>query len=150
MTKNLKKFIAKKEINFFGSKTTLYLLRGLHKGRPSYRKSLQPSKENIQHYKTWNFIFFLLLYVNFALLDPDPMTWLNPDPIRIRNTVGKGEKLRHAPPPPEQKKIQKYHVFEDCSLWWSAEASFETWESYIYFDPKNFWSHVNLFLFLVI
>ncbi len=26
---------------------------GLHKGRPSYRRSLQPSKENIQYLKTW-------------------------------------------------------------------------------------------------
>jgi hypothetical protein len=25
-----------------------------HKGRPSYRRSIQPSKENIQHFKTWN------------------------------------------------------------------------------------------------
>ncbi len=25
---------------------------GLHKGRPSYSRSLQPSKENIQHFKT--------------------------------------------------------------------------------------------------
>ena len=25
---------------------------GLHKGRPSYRRSLPPSKENIQHFKT--------------------------------------------------------------------------------------------------
>jgi hypothetical protein len=24
---------------------------GLHKGHPSYRRNLQPSKENIQHFK---------------------------------------------------------------------------------------------------
>jgi hypothetical protein len=29
-----------------------YLFMGLHKGRPSNRISLQPSKENIQHLKT--------------------------------------------------------------------------------------------------
>jgi hypothetical protein len=35
------------------------------------------------------FNFFLLLWVTFALLNPDPLTRLNPDPIgiRIRNPV---------------------------------------------------------------
>jgi hypothetical protein len=34
-----------------------------------------------------NFLNFFLLWVIFALLDPDPLTRLNPDPvwIRIRN-----------------------------------------------------------------
>jgi hypothetical protein len=50
MTKNWKKFTAKK-ILFFGSKTTIYLTLGLQRGRPSYRRSLKPSKENIQHFK---------------------------------------------------------------------------------------------------
>jgi hypothetical protein len=35
-----------------------YLSLGLHKGHPSYRRSLQPSKENIQHFKTWSFLTF--------------------------------------------------------------------------------------------
>jgi hypothetical protein len=48
----LKKITAEKKINFFGLKTTIYLSLGLHKGRPSYRRSLQPSKENIQYLKT--------------------------------------------------------------------------------------------------
>jgi hypothetical protein len=42
-----------------------------------------PSKENSQHLKKMKFInFFLFLWVNFALLDPDtdPRTPLNPDP----------------------------------------------------------------------
>jgi hypothetical protein len=50
MTKKIKKFTAEKKI--LGSKTTIYLSIGLHKGRPSYRRSLQSSKENIQHFKT--------------------------------------------------------------------------------------------------
>ncbi len=58
-------------------KTTIYLSPGLHKWCPSYRRSLQLSKENIKPFKTWNFSIFLLLWVIFALLDPDP--------IRIRN-----------------------------------------------------------------
>ncbi len=41
------------KINFLGeSKTTIYLFLGLHKGRPSYRRSLHPSKDNKQHLKT--------------------------------------------------------------------------------------------------
>ncbi len=58
MTTNWKKFTAGKKLNFFGWKTTIYLSLGLHKGRPSYKRSLQLSKENILHFKTWNFLFF--------------------------------------------------------------------------------------------
>ncbi len=89
MTKNwIEKNYSWKKIYFFLSKTTIYLSPGLHKERPSYRRSLQLSKEVIQHFKTWTFtIFFLLLWVIFALLDPDPdpLTQLNLDPIRICN-----------------------------------------------------------------
>ncbi len=57
----------------FWSKTAIYLSLGFHKVCPSYRRSLQLSKEAIQHFKTWTFTnFFLLLWVIFALLDPDP------------------------------------------------------------------------------
>ncbi len=88
MTKNWKKITAEKFfLIFFWSKTAIYLSLGLHKVCPSYRRSLQLSKEAIQHFKTWTFTKnFLLLWVIFALLDPDPdpQTRLNPDPIRIR------------------------------------------------------------------
>ncbi len=69
-----KKITYGKKLNFSGSKTTIYLSLGLHKGRPSYKRSLHLSK------------FFSTLWVIFALLnpDPDPLTRLNPDPIRIR------------------------------------------------------------------
>ncbi len=40
---------------FFWSKTTIYLSLGLHKERPSYKRSLQLSKGNNQHFRTWNF-----------------------------------------------------------------------------------------------
>jgi hypothetical protein len=50
----------------------MYLSLGLHKGLLSYRRSLQLSKENIQHLKTLNFLIFLFLWVIFALLDRDP------------------------------------------------------------------------------
>jgi hypothetical protein len=42
----------KKNLFSFGSKTTIYISLGLHKERPSYRRSLQISKEAIQHFKT--------------------------------------------------------------------------------------------------
>ncbi len=72
---------------FFWSKIAIYLSLGFHKERPSYRRSLHHSKENIQHFKIRNFLsFFLFLWVIFALLDPDqvpnpdPLTWFNPAP----------------------------------------------------------------------
>jgi hypothetical protein len=51
-----------------------FLSLGLLNGRPSYSRSLQPSKDNIQHFK-----LFSTIVVIFALPDPDP------EPIRIRN-----------------------------------------------------------------
>ncbi len=43
-------------------------------GRTSYRRSLQPSKENIQHFKTWKFFAFFYICGSFL------SSW-----IRIRN-----------------------------------------------------------------
>ncbi len=56
---------------FVGSKSAIYLSLGLHKGRLSYRRSLQPSKENIQHFRTWNFLICSIFVGHLALLDPD-------------------------------------------------------------------------------
>ncbi len=97
MTKNWKKITAENFYFyfFFWSKTAIYLSLGLHKVCPSYRRSLQLSKEAIQHFKIWTFTnFFLLLWVICGLFlpswiripnpDPDPQTRLNTDPIRIR------------------------------------------------------------------
>jgi len=47
MTKNGKK-LQLKNLILFGSKVAIYL----HKGRASNMRNLQPSKENIQHFKT--------------------------------------------------------------------------------------------------
>ncbi len=86
MTKNWKKITAEKKIKFFFYQTAIYLSLGLHKVCPSYRRSLQLSKEAIQHFTKHELLqIFLLLWVIFALLDPDPLTRLNPDQIRIRN-----------------------------------------------------------------
>ncbi len=76
---------------FFWSQIAIYLSLGLHKGRPSYRRSLAPSKQNIQHLKKWYllpfFYFggpFLPSWIRIANPGTDPETPLNPDPIRIR------------------------------------------------------------------
>ncbi len=47
----LEKIYNKKFNFYFWIKIAIYLTLGLHKGRPSYRRSLQPSKVNIQHFK---------------------------------------------------------------------------------------------------
>ncbi len=59
---------------------------GLHKGRTSYRRSLQPSKENIQHFKTWEFFTF------FFICGPFLPSWIRIQHlklmrIRIHNPV---------------------------------------------------------------
>ncbi len=41
----------------------LILIFHFHKISPSYRRILQPSKKNIQHFKTWNFSTFIVLWV---------------------------------------------------------------------------------------
>jgi hypothetical protein len=51
MTKNWKKIAAEKKFAIFLIKIAIYLYLVLHKGRPSYSRSLRPSKENIQHFK---------------------------------------------------------------------------------------------------
>ena len=51
MTKNQMKNTGENVSAFFDKKIAIYLSLGLHKGRPSNRRSLQFSKENIQHFK---------------------------------------------------------------------------------------------------
>ncbi len=92
MTTNWKKCTAKK-IKFVRSKNTICLSLGLQKGRPSYkRRSLQPPKKTSSLQSMDFLIFFLLceLFLSSGIRiripnpDTDPLTWLNPDPIRIR------------------------------------------------------------------
>ncbi len=69
---------------FFCSKIAIYSSLGVHKGSPSCRRSLQPSKENYLYFcgsflPSW-------VRIRFTNPDTDPLTWLNQDPIRIRNT----------------------------------------------------------------
>ncbi len=51
----LEKNLQLKKIGYFFIKIEIWLSLDLHKGRTSYRRSLQPSKKNIQHFKTWKF-----------------------------------------------------------------------------------------------
>ncbi len=99
MTKNRKKKLQLKFfIYFFWSKTAIYLSLGLHKVCPSYRRSLQLSKEAIQHFKTWFFTnFFLPLWVIFCPPgsgSTDPIE-SGSNPIRIRNPGVKRCGLRY-------------------------------------------------------
>ncbi len=69
-------------IHFF--KIAIYLSLGLRKGRPSYRRSLQPSKENIQHLK-WN----ILTFFYFCFCGSFLRSWIQwPHRIRIQCVSG--------------------------------------------------------------
>ncbi len=48
-----------KKISAEKKKTAIYLSLGLHKVCPGYRRSLQLTKEAIQHFKTWIFSTFV-------------------------------------------------------------------------------------------
>jgi hypothetical protein len=75
MNKNWKN-VAEENI-FFLSKIAIDLSLGLLKGCPSYRKSLQPSKEIIRYFKKLNLLTFPYI-CHFSLPSPDPIR------IRIR------------------------------------------------------------------
>ncbi len=55
----LKKKYSWKNFLFFFDQTAIYLSLGLHKVCPGYRRSLQLTKEAIQHFKTWIFSSFV-------------------------------------------------------------------------------------------
>jgi hypothetical protein len=75
-----KKFTVEKNLNCLIAQCNILSL-GLCEWRSSYRISLQPPKENIQYFKTWNFfIFYCGPFLLFGSGSTDPV-W-----IRIRNT----------------------------------------------------------------
>jgi hypothetical protein len=75
---------AEKLVKFlFLTNIAIYLSLGLQ-GRSSYRRSLQPSKENIQHFKKRNLsTFFYFIRIQGLNLDPIRMLIKT----RIQNTV---------------------------------------------------------------
>jgi hypothetical protein len=68
---------SKKKI--FSSKTTIYLQLGLLKERPSYKRSLQLSKENFKHPGP-NSEYGSGFRIRIRIPNMDPLTRLNPDP----------------------------------------------------------------------
>jgi hypothetical protein len=60
------------KLNFFLSKTAMHLYPGLHKGRPSYSRSLQPLKENIQQYTKHEISQLFTFFCGSFLPLPDP------------------------------------------------------------------------------
>ncbi len=64
MTKIEKKFTT--DIFLYQKLQVTYLYLGHHKGRPSYRRSLQPSRENIQHFKMINFVALIYFSESFV------------------------------------------------------------------------------------
>jgi hypothetical protein len=97
-----------KKLHFFGSKTTIYLsIKNVQVTEETFRSQKRPSKSNTSKHELKK---NLLLWVIFALLDPDPLTLLNPDLIRklIQSGNGSGSATLstllylqpHSPPPP--------------------------------------------------
>jgi hypothetical protein len=81
---------SKKFFFLFWSKIAIYLSIGHHKGPLSYRRSLWPSKENVQLFKKWNLLTLFYVcgsFLPFLDSDTDQGTPLYPDPIRIRIRV---------------------------------------------------------------
>ncbi len=83
-----KKFGWKKNIFFLWKTTysTICLSLGLHKERPSNKPSARkrghPTLQNMNFYFCGS---FLPSWIRIRIPNPDPLTRLNPDPIRIRN-----------------------------------------------------------------
>ncbi len=73
MNKNWKKIYSWKK-NIFLTENAIYINLALYPRRLSYRRS---SKENIQHFKTWN--FFLFFYFRGSFLP----SWIRIQPTKI-------------------------------------------------------------------
>ncbi len=75
----------KQNLCFFLTKNWNFIIPLPPKGSPCYRRSLQPLKENIQHFKTWNFFFNFVLFL-WVLLLSCIWIWIQQLKfIRIRN-----------------------------------------------------------------
>ncbi len=85
---NWNKFTAGKNLIFFLSEIPIYLSLGLHKGRSSYRRSLQLTKENIQHFKKYNFLTFSIFVGHFCPPGSDSGSGSTDLWIRIQSRSG--------------------------------------------------------------
>ncbi len=116
MTKNKTKFIAATKINFLGDQKLqfTYLYASIKKVQvteeafSSQKRTSSTSKHEI------SYIYFFFCWSFFAFLDPDPLTRLNPDPIRI--------------PQPQPCNRQYFHLYFSlhlqllslCRAWWGG------------------------------
>ncbi len=73
--------------NNYWPKIANYLSRGHRKGRPKRRRSLQPSKEDMQHFKKLNLLTFYIFVGNFCPPGTGSVTGLR---IRIQSGSGSG------------------------------------------------------------
>jgi hypothetical protein len=79
-------FERKKIAKFYGFlylKFQFFFFVDLHEGDPrdpSYRRSLQPSKENIQHFKTCNLFFLWFILASWMQIQPTKIKQIHPDP----------------------------------------------------------------------
>ncbi len=89
-------------------------IQGLHKERPSYRRSLQLSKENVQHFKTWDFIIFFNFYGLFL-----------PSWIRIQLGSGTLVNTQRKGTGKARKGVAKVEQDMPFRLWatWSCQTS---------------------------
>jgi hypothetical protein len=65
------------------SKIAIYLSLGLYEGRLSYRRSLQPLKNKIKHFKFQNMIY-LLCFLSLWVILPTWIRSIRPKSMRIR------------------------------------------------------------------
>ncbi len=131
---NIVKFYRLKKFqNCYG----IYLFLGLHEGRPSYRRSLHLTKENIRNSKHKISYFFSIVLGHLCPLDPDPtdqrqcesgskntvLPPLSPSHLPIKwDTSGQYEGWRGTEPPhPCAKKVTSLDltVLSDLRRRWS-------------------------------
>ncbi len=114
-----KKFVAGKKMLWI-KKVAIYLSLRLCKGRPGYRRSLQPSKENIQHFKTWNFSTFFSIFVGHFCPPGSGSTDLiksrsNPDPEHWHSATNKRSNLKCVIPVlPDEFFFIREHLTSSC------------------------------------
>ncbi len=88
MTKTWKKLQLKKKIIFFSDQKLQYTYPWASiKDVKATGEAFSPQRRTtLQTMKFLN--FFLFLWVTVALLDPDPLTWMDPDPKTLAKTTG--------------------------------------------------------------
>ncbi len=165
MTKIEKNYSWKKNLIVFGSKTTIYLSLGLHKGRSSYRRSLL--KRGHATLQNMNINFFSTFVDHFCPPGSGSgfrirIHW--PDWIRIRNPGQKNKVVSlfqdHVRPSPLVKSEKIYYFilfyFSTIVRWFSSilpiytDLYLDSLSSIVYTYAKrkswHFWQKMPVFL----